>query len=154
MDSTKGRIYTDADVEYLGVRMSKWAKGKEVLPDNSALPELVTMLLALQHSKEIYYGSSWSGKGEYRGVVSNLDRKYDRLDKIITGELQGTIPVLTKKEYKDLTEEEKISLRETKIDSVADLASYSLLYLSYLKKTYPGAFEVWRTRNILPEYDV
>lgn len=125
-------------------------------PDNSRLPEIVSLLLAIQWHKEGSYGSSWCGKGEYRGIMANIDRKYDRLDKMTSDEIQGrtrTLPTYNYATLKALVEQgqEMESVGESKIDAVADLANYCLLYLTYLRHTYPGAFEMWVERNV-PSY--
>lgn len=128
--------------------MLSWIKdGMVKLPDNSKLPYIMDLLIALQYYKEQGYGSSWKGKGEYRGIMSNIDRKYDRLDSLISKEIiHGNS--LTTKTYEELSAEDKKEIGESKIDTVADLANYCLLYLCYLKDTYPGAFQVWAEKNI------
>jgi len=65
-------------LEELGYSMIAWKDGLEDRPDNTNLPPVVTMLMAIQYDKEGHYGSSWKGKGEYRGIMSNIDRKYAR----------------------------------------------------------------------------
>ncbi len=128
-----------------------WKIGLEPRPDNETLPPVISALTALQYDKEGTYGSSWKGKGEYRGIVANIDRKYDRLDKITNDEIEGTREPLPKKAYNELSQKEIEDMGESKIDAVADLTNYSLLYLAYLRIQYPGAFQVWVTKNI-PSY--
>lgn len=122
-------------------------------PDNQLIPEIMYTLLAIQYDKEGTYGSSWKGKGEYRGIMSNIDRKYDRLDKITTDEINGTREKMLTDSYNQLllspvTPGYKVTTGESKIDAVADLANYCILYMTYLKQNYPGAFEVWMKKNM------
>lgn len=135
-----------------GKPVNKWAWLDSLPPrtDNSKLPEIVAYLLAIQYDKEGFYGSSWIGKGEYRGVIANIDRKYDRLDNIIQDEIAGRRRQLPTTD--SLSEKERKEIGESKIDAVADLANYAILYLMYLKSRHPGAFEYWLSRNLPDEY--
>jgi len=129
--------------------MLEWLEGKEQLPDNSKLPEIVDMLLSIQYSKEKDYGSSWKARGEHRGIVPNVDRKYDRLDKMTMDELIGKAMTLREIEEKLVNKELKPEIvGESKIDAIADLAVYCLLYLTYVKEEYPHVFDIWVDRNV------
>lgn len=136
----------------IGRDMMAWAEGLESRPDNSNLPPVVSILMAIQYDKEGHYGSSWKGKGEYRGIMSNIDRKYDRLDKMTQDEVEGTTQTLKKLEAQlqcgHLNPED---VGESKIDAIADLANYCLLYMTYVKENYPGLFNVWVDKNV-PKY--
>ena len=140
------------DILEKGYSMLAWSDGLEARPDNSNLPPIVTLLMAIQYDKEGSYGSSWKGKGEYRGIMSNIDRKYDRLDKMTDDEIEGSIATLNLLEQGlevgRLTEEE---VGESKIDAIADLANYCLLYLTYVKEKYPRVFNIWVKKNV-PAY--
>lgn len=129
----------------------RWREDLPKLPDNSKLDEILSLLTALQYDKELTYGSSWKGKGEVRGIMANIDRKYDRIDKIIMDETEGKREKLPKVSFNELSEEDKENIGESKIDAVADLANYCLLYMTFMKDTYPGAFELWVRKNI-PAY--
>lgn len=138
----------------LGYSMLGWSDGLEERPDNSKLPPIVTMLMAIQYDKEGSYGSSWKGKGEYRGIMSNIDRKYDRLDKMTDDEISGAIKSLGQLET-ELTNLKNNTgntvgndIGESKIDAIADLANYCLLYMTYVKEQYPHVFKVWVDKNI------
>lgn len=139
-----------------GYSMVAWSDGLVDRPDNSNLPAIVTLLMAIQYDKEGSYGSSWKGKGEYRGIMANIDRKYDRLDKMTDDEIAGTILTLPQLE-KELERQESPNsgksapVGESKIDAIADLANYCLLYLTYVKEKYPRVFKVWVDRNV-PKY--
>ena len=134
-----------------------WRDGLELRPDNSNMPEIVTLLMAIQYDKEGQYGSSWKGKGEYRGIMANIDRKYDRLDQMTTSVLEGKVETLRQLENKLQMKKNNTGntldhgIGESKIDAVADLANYSILYLTYIKENYPMVFRVWVDRN-LPKY--
>lgn len=132
--------------------MFEWHRKIEPLPDNSKLPEIMEMLLAIQYVKEKDYGSSWKSRGEYRGIVPNIDRKYDRLDKMTQDEISGKTKTLA--ELEELVVNNKIQSQdvgESKIDAIADLTNYCLLYLTYVKENYPNVFEIWKEKNVPKE---
>lgn len=131
-------------------KMFEWHKDLEPLPDNSKLPEILEMLLAIQYVKEKDYGSSWKSRGEYRGIIPNIDRKYDRIDKMTQDEISGKAKTLDEIE-KMLENGEEVDVGESKIDAVADLAVYNLLYLTFMKERYPKLFQIWVDRNV-PKY--
>jgi hypothetical protein len=133
----------------IGEEMMAWHEGLEPRPDNSRLPAIVAMLMAIQYDKEGHYGSSWKGKGEYRGIMSNIDRKYDRLDKMTKDEISDTIPSLGVLEEQLRTGTATASdVGESKIDAVADLTCYGLLYMTWLRDTYPLVFKIWVDKNV------
>jgi len=121
-------------------------------PDNSKLPEIVTLLMAIQYDKEKYYGSSWKGKGEIRGIMANIDRKYDRLDKMTNDEIEGAVSTLNLLEEGlrtgRLTTEQ---VGESKIDAIADLTNYGILYMTYVRDNFPNVFKIWVDKNV-PDY--
>lgn len=139
-------------LEELGYSMVGWLDGLPSRPDNDTLVPVVTLLMAIQYDKEGFYGSSWKGKGEYRGIMGNIDRKYDRLDKMTEDELAGKLERLEELE-KGLENGEIFDNRigESKVDAVADLANYCLLYLGYIQQNFPNIFNIWVKRNV-PEY--
>lgn len=128
-----------------------WQDSLQKREDNQKLVPIVSLLLAIQYDKEGSYGSSWKGKGEYRGIMANIDRKYDRLDKMTEDEIKGLRKPLPTSSYQELTGQEVQDIGESKIDAVADLANYCLLYMSFLRENYPGAFRVWVAKNV-PQY--
>jgi hypothetical protein len=137
--------------EHLGRRYFGWTSELEPLPDNSNIPPVVTLLMAIQYDKEKYYGSSWKGKGEYRGIMSNIDRKYDRLDKITQDEINGKLKSLAEWESNLGVTVHGDDVPESKIDAVADLTNYGILYMTYLREKFPKMFNVWVKKN-LPAY--
>lgn len=140
----------------LGYSMVGWLDGLESRPDNDNLPPIVTLLMAIQYDKEGGYGSSWKGKGEYRGIMSNIDRKYDRLDKMTRDEIEGKIESLQQIEGKLETLKNNtgntsgMEVGESKVDAIADLANYTLLYMTYVKEKYPKVFQAWVESNVPP----
>jgi hypothetical protein len=89
--------------------------------------EIIFTLYVMTFAKGLQYGNSWQKRGEIRGPISNMDRKYDRvmnsIDQIESGGKNDPYP---------------------RVDGTADLAVYSLLYLStFLREHYPAAFERW-----------
>ncbi|MMZ43622.1 hypothetical protein D1872_51850 [compost metagenome] len=152
LDSETSRLPTKKSLEVLGYNMTKWKLGLTPQPDNEKLPSILTLLLAVQYDKERFYGSSWKGKGEYRGIMANIDRKYDRLDTMTQAEIKD--PSISLEALEKALEAGEIDgdyVGESKVDAVADLANYALLYLTYIKDNYPRVFEVWVNKNV-PEY--
>lgn len=140
-------------LQELGYSMVAWMDGLENRPDNSTLPPIVTFLMAIQYDKEGSYGSSWRGKGEYRGIMSNIDRKYDRLDTITKKEIDGKMKPFAEQERMLSKDYELYSVEvgESKVDAIADLTCYGLLYLAWVRVTYPNVFRAWVDRNV-PKY--
>lgn len=127
---------------------------EETRPDNSKLFPVVAALLAVQYDKEGTYGSSWVGKGEHRGIMPNIDRKYDRLDTMTANEIEGKIKTLRQLEDEFVSMgdgDREIATAESKIDAVADLANYCLLYMTYIRDNYPKMYNAWFENNV-PKY--
>ena len=89
--------------------------------------ETIFTLYVMTFAKGIQYGNSWQKRGEIRGPISNMDRKYDRL--------MNSIEVWERTGKND---------PYPRIDGSADLAVYAILYLStYLREHYPAEFQKW-----------
>lgn len=131
--------------------MLEWKDGLPDLPDNSKLPKVVDVLMAIQYSKEKDYGSSWKARGEHRGIIPNIDRKYDRLDKMTEDELSGKAKTLGAWEAL-LRAGEEIETPESKIDAIADLANYCLLYMTYVSERYPLMYAEWVKKNVPKDF--
>jgi hypothetical protein len=138
-------------LEELGYSMVGWLDGLEARPDNDNIPAIMSILLAIQYDKEGSYGSSWKGKGEYRGIMANIDRKYDRLDKMTDDEIESgrTLRLMEEGLRTGRLTEEQVG--ESKIDAIADLTNYGLLYMTYVRENFPNVFKVWVDRNV-PKY--
>lgn len=135
-----------------GYNMVAWSDGLEDRPDSSKLPEIITLLMAIQYDKEGHYGSSWKGKGEYRGIMANIDRKYDRLDQITQMEIEGSIKSLQDLEHAlEFNEIDESEVPENKIDAIADGTVYHMLYLTFVKDNFPRVWNVWVKKNV-PTY--
>ena len=127
----------------------QWQAGEEPRTDNTKLIKIMELLSALQYHKEGDYGSSWKGKGEYRGIMANIDRKYDRLDIMTQQEINGERKNLGQLD-RDLSDS-GVHPGESKVDAIADLANYCLLYMTYIMDEYPNLFNEWVQTNV-PAY--
>lgn len=83
---------------------------------------IFTQLSVLHYKKSLVYKDSWKKHGEVLGVFSNITRKYDRIEVI-------------------LTEKAKSTADESLLDTVADLAVYATKYLTYLAEHYQDIFK-------------
>jgi len=86
----------------------------------------------LQSLKGASYGDSWQEHGEAISIFGNVSRKYSRLKKMVLHGAKGTSD-------------------EAKIDTVADLAVYGMLWTTYLSMKDPDAYKAWRKRNGLTD---
>lgn len=120
-------------------------KYKEVLgtedkfyEDSVAVQNILPYLLLLQNNKEKCYGESWR-KYEDIGAFLNLARKYDRIENIMKrAMLEGT---------QVLWDGSSDLSTETILDTIADLALYSLMWTSYIATRYPQLWERFLTMN-------
>jgi len=107
--------------------------------NRKSFAEVIFNLYLLAFAKSVEYGDSWQKRGEIRGPISNIDRKYDRV--------MNSIEQWTNQGKND---------PYPRIDGSADLAVYTLLYLStYLRKHYPAAFDNWwrnEVQNFIDRY--
>ena len=100
--------------------------------DRRSFGEIVFTLYTLVFAKSVQYGNSWQKRGEIRGPIANMDRKYDRIMTSI-----------------ERWVEEGKNDPYPRIDGSADLAVYAILYLStYLREHYPEVFEKWWTEEV------
>jgi hypothetical protein len=97
--------------------------------------EMLFNLYRLALCKSYEYGGSWQKRGEIRGPVSNLDRKYDR----IMSSIDTWVETGRNEPY-------------PRVDGSVDLAVYVILYAStFLKEHYPKEYERW-TRDELEAF--
>jgi len=95
--------------------------------DRKSFGEAIFYLYILAFAKSVEYGDSWQKRGEIRGPISNIDRKYDR----VMNSIERWISTGKNDPW-------------ARIDGSADLAVYTLLYLStFLKKHYPEDYMRW-----------
>lgn len=84
-------------------------------------------LAVLQDKKDKVYGGSWQKYGEKSSVFPNVARKFDRVANIMVNDIDpGDEPI---------------------VDTVADLATYSLLWLTYIMEHRPDDWEKWCEEN-------
>jgi hypothetical protein len=117
--------YTDRFSDSLEI--ADKAEGEKLGFDARSFGETLFNLYLLVFAKTEQYGDSWQKRGEIRGPIANIDRKYDRIMRSI-----------------EMWTEEGKNDPYPRIDGTADLAVYSILYLStFLRRHYPAAFERW-----------
>lgn len=93
---------------------------------------IVEDMKRLQAIKGASYGDSWQAEGEAVSIFGNVSRKFARLKKMVLYGVKGTSD-------------------ESKIDTVADLAVYGILWITYLAMKDPEAYKSWKQRNgLLP----
>lgn len=84
--------------------------------------ELCDLLSRLHRHKDRTYGDAWRRRGEVIAIFSNIARKYDRLEKALSGD--------------------RTDLGEEKIgDTTGDLVVYVGKYLTWIAEKDPDAFE-------------
>jgi hypothetical protein len=96
--------------------------------------EVIDLMFDLQSYKARHYGSSWCKHGEAISIFGNISRKYDRLEQIIKNNAINGLPLPS-----PLSEE---SVAET----AADLAVYSILWMTWIKVNRPIEFNAWKER--------
>lgn len=99
-----------------------------VREDNLLVAVTLPFILELQYKKEGTYGRSWCKRGEM-DTFFNTARKFDRIENIM---LNGA----------------KDEVGESKVDTVGDLTSYGLLWLTYILRNQPEAFMAWVDANL------
>jgi len=92
-------------------------------PDNVNLLEIIPHCLKLQNDKEATYGSSWCKRGEQE-IFFNISRKFDRVEKMLLG-----------------SSSDKVG--EPMIETIGDMAIYSLLWVTYIKTHRPTEYKAW-----------
>ncbi len=90
--------------------------------DYYTVDDIFRLLSVLHDKKTIIYKDSWKKHCEVVSIFANISRKYDRIESIIEG---GAIATLD----------------ETLIDTIGDLAVYSIKYLTYLAEFYTKEFQ-------------
>ena len=111
-----------------------------VSQDTLNVAKVFPYLLELQKQKGSYYGRSYCKHG-HLSIFMNLERKWDRLANIIEMCIQTGM--------KDFLKEG--SPTETVVDTIADLATYSLLWLGYIQENNPELIDKFIKSNGLTE---
>lgn len=95
--------------------------------------EVCDLLQTLQLFKGARYGNAYCKRGEVFSIFPNIARKWDRLEKMMTDYIEG----------KALPSPEA---EETIAETVADLATYSILWMDWIRKNRPKEYEAWQNR--------
>lgn len=101
-------------------------------PDGMNAQKVIPAILQLQHDKEAVYGQSWRKYGMASAFL-NTARKWDRIENIMRKALEQGTDILTTGAAG--------TAQETFMDTVVDLASYSLLWVGFMAEQYP---EMWQ----------
>lgn len=105
---------------------------EELSEDNVLVMEMLPALLKLQNDKSLIYGRSYCRHGDL-SIFLNTERKWDRISNIMDSAMQAGMQTLFSDKSSTPT--------ETFVDTVVDLASYSLLWASFIRDSHP---EEWR----------
>jgi hypothetical protein len=97
--------------------------------DNVLVAITLPFILGLQYKKEGAYGRSWCKRGEL-DTFFNTARKFDRIENMM---LNGA----------------KDEVGEGKVDTVGDMASYGLLWMTFILREHPNEFFSWLNKNVL-----
>lgn len=109
-------------------KLPYFSENMAVRRDNVLLVYVFMVLSNVQYKKEGTYGNSWEKRGELE-VFFNVARKFDRLENIM---------------LKGATDE----VGESHADTVADLANYGLLWMTYILREKPELFFNWLENNL------
>lgn len=114
----------------------------ELFPDGLNAQRVITAILQLQHDKEAVYGQSWRKYGMASAFL-NTARKWDRIDNIMRKALEQGEQVLTSNEAG--------TAQETFMDTLVDLASYSLLWVGFMAEQHPEMWQKFMEMNRLTQ---
>ncbi len=95
--------------------------------------QVCALLHTLQHFKGKRYGDAYCKRGEIFSIFPNIARKWDRLEKMMTDYTEG----------KPIPHPEA---EETIAETVADLATYSILWMDWIRKNRPAEYDAWQKR--------
>ena len=110
--------------------------------DDLNLETVIPYLVELQRQKGRLYGRSYCNHGDL-SIFMNLERKWDRLTTMMSSAIENGVKGLYKKG----------SATESFVDTVADLATYGLLWLGYICETQPNEFHKFLQKNGLKRDD-
>lgn len=100
----------------------------EIRRDNVLFAFVFWFLAEIQYYKEGTYRDAWSKRKEI-GVFFQAARKFDRLENMM---LNGA----------------KDEVGESLVDTVADLANYAILWLTFILRERPEDFSKWVKENV------
>ena len=137
-NGVKAMNVSEKEDNYLD-KFEKLLEQQEVIPpDMENLLEILPYILKLQAQKSAVYGRSYARHGDL-SIFLNTERKWDRIANI----MEKAMKEGTESLYNEGTP------TETFVDTVVDLASYSLLWLGYIKETHPKFFQRFIESNKL-----
>ena len=116
----------------------------ELSEDNINSMLMLPAILELQNQKSLIYGRSYCKHGD-TSIFFNVERKWDRVENIFSKALQTGVSKLYSKDSATPT--------ETFVDTVVDLANYSILWASYIRTEYPEEWEKFLESNNLTDLD-
>lgn len=122
-------VSKDVVPSYTISALEEFFKGVQTRAHES-FSSVLPVLQHLQFQKEARYGNSWKQRGEILSIFPNLCRKWDRLENIITSQIDSGLDISS-------------GTDESKIDTVGDLANYCILYLTYLAEKDPVGYRKW-----------
>ena len=96
--------------------------------------EVQSLLYDLQVFKGKTYGSSWCKHGEAISIFGNTSRKYDRLETIMKNFVQQVSPLPPPDSDESVAE------------TVADLANYCILWMTWIKQNRPQEYAAWASK--------
>ncbi len=96
--------------------------------------EVIEAIFQLQSFKGRRYGNSWCKHGEAISIFGNTSRKYDRIENMMKDFVEQKKPL------------PKPDSEESVAETVADLATYSILWMTWIKRNRPAEYESWITK--------
>lgn len=112
--------------------------------DNTNVLMAIPSLLQLQNDKGRVYGRSWC-KHQDMSAFFNLERKWDRISNIMENSFEKGIE-------KVLNSEESETPTETFLDTVVDLANYSLMWVGLIRELRYEKWQKWLQANEVKDY--
>ena len=110
----------------------------ELSQDTQNMLKVFQAILELQAQKAAVYGRSYCRHGDL-SIFMNVERKWDRISNIMEKAMKNGTETL----YQTGTP------TETFVDTVVDLASYSLLWVGYIAENHPEVFQKFLESNKL-----
>jgi len=101
---------------------------------NPLFRQVTEHLNNMQIFKGRRYGDAWKKRGEHLSIFPKVAQKFDRLEKIMMDDAEGLTPLPPP--------ESEESVAET----VGDLATYCILWLTHIAETRPAEFRAWQER--------
>ena len=97
--------------------------------------EVTGLMIELQDHKGKTYGNTWCKHGEAISIFGNTSRKYDRIENIIKNFVDG-------KPLPPPDSDESVA------ETVADLAVYCILWMTWIAENRPLEYQSWKEKII------